>query len=400
MKAILGLGRRNYTARIGILLVAVALVVSMASCGAEDQFTFYIEPTAGGTTSPTAGQIWVRPAGSIFSLEAFPGGGYQFLYWAGDTDTIRNVYAAKTTIELKGNYTIRAVFAVRGVMVAGGSTHTVGLKEDGTVIAAGSNIFGECEVGSWENIVQVAAGEHHTVGVDTTGAVFAAGMDEGDGRVSGVSSWEGIHQVAAGAEHTVGLNSTYKVLAVGSNSSGQLPGIRWDDLDIIQVAAGMYHTVGLTSTGEVVAVGLNSSGECDVGDWTEIKQVAAGGYHTVGLKQDGTVVAVGRNDKGQCNVGEGKANWYAITQIAAGMHHTVGLKSILGRTTVVAVGSSVYFTRTGGWNDIISIATGLYYTLGVDERYDVFISDREDFRANSGFLDHFPIVRGWNLAST
>lgn len=399
MKTILGSGRRSYMARIGILLVAVALIASMGSCGGEDQFTLYIQPTAGGTTSPTAGVTWVRPAGSIFSLEAFPGGGYQFLYWAGDTDTIRNVYAAKTTIELKGNYTIRAVFAERGVMVAGGSTHTVGLKEDGTVIAAGSNIFDECEVGDWVNIAQVAAGEHHTVGVDTNGAVFATGLDTGDGQVSGVSGWEDIRQVAAGAEHTVGLNSSYKVLAVGSNSSGQLPGIRWDDLEIIQVAAGMYHTVGLTSAGEVVAVGLNDDGQCDVEEWTDIKQIAAGGYHTVGLKQDGKVVAVGRNDKGQCNVGEGKANWYAITQIAAGMHHTVGLKSILGRTTVVAVGSSVYFTRTGGWNDIISIATGLYYTLGVDARYDVFTSDREDFRANSGFFDHFPIVRTWNLAS-
>jgi len=35
-------------------------------------------------------------------------------------------------------------------MVAAGSLHTVGLKADGTVVAAGSNDWGQCNVTGWD----------------------------------------------------------------------------------------------------------------------------------------------------------------------------------------------------------------------------------------------------------
>ncbi|MDH4299545.1 MAG: chromosome condensation regulator, partial [Dehalococcoidia bacterium] len=31
-----------------------------------------------------------------------------------------------------------------------GSFHTVGLKSDGTVVALGWNLYGQCEVGDWD----------------------------------------------------------------------------------------------------------------------------------------------------------------------------------------------------------------------------------------------------------
>ena len=40
--------------------------------------------------------------------------------------------------------------------VAAGDQHFIGLKSAGTVVAAGSNLNGECNVGSWGNIVRVA----------------------------------------------------------------------------------------------------------------------------------------------------------------------------------------------------------------------------------------------------
>jgi hypothetical protein len=127
--------------------------------------------------------------------------------------------------------------------------HTVGLKNDGTVVAVGGNVYEQCNVGGWTDIIQVAAGEGHTVGVKSDGTV----------------------------------------VAVGYNEYGQCDVGNWTD--IVQVAAVYDHTVGVKSDGTVVAVGLNDDGECNVGNWTDIVQVAAGYYHTVGVKSDGTVVA-------------------------------------------------------------------------------------------------------------
>jgi hypothetical protein len=141
---------------------------------------------------------------------------------------------------------------------AAGSLHTVGLKDDGTVVAVGENDSGQCDVGGWTGIVQVAAGYGHTVGLKDDGTV----------------------------------------VAVGYNDSGQCDVGGWTGID--QVAAGCFHTVGVKDDGTVVAVGDNFSGQCDVGVWTGIDQVAAGWYHTVGVESDGTVVAVGENDSGQC----------------------------------------------------------------------------------------------------
>ena len=47
--------------------------------------------------------------------------------------------------------------AVRDAASAGG-LRTVGLKSDGTVVAVGNNYLGQCDVGTWTDIVAVSAG--------------------------------------------------------------------------------------------------------------------------------------------------------------------------------------------------------------------------------------------------
>ena len=63
----------------------------------------------------------------------------------------------------------------------------VGLKSDGTVVTAGNNDYGQCDVNGWYDITQVAAGGWHTVGLKSDGTVVAAG-DNGDGQCD-VDSW-------------------------------------------------------------------------------------------------------------------------------------------------------------------------------------------------------------------
>ena len=182
--------------------------------------------------------------------------------------------------------------------LAAGYNHTVGLKADGTVVAAGSYSSGQYDVSGWRDIVAVAAGIFHTVGLKADGTVAAAGWND-DGQCD-VSGWRDIVAVAAGTEHTVGLRADGTVVTVGANEEGQCDVSGWRD--IVAVSAGDSYTVGLRADGTVVAVGYNEYGQCDVSDWTDIVAVAAEWVHTVGLKADGTVVAVGDNGYGQCDV--------------------------------------------------------------------------------------------------
>ncbi len=238
--------------------------------------------------------------------------------------------------------------------LAAGANHTVGLCNDGTVVTAGSNDSGQCDVDNWTNIVAVAAGAEHTVGLCSNGTVVAEGSNY-DGERN-IDSWTNIVAVDAGY-HTVGLRSDGTVVATGDNRYGQCDVDSWTD--VATVITGHYHTLGLRSDGTVVATGLNDNGQCDVGNWTDIVAVAAGWRHTVGLRSDGTVVATGADDYGQCSVD----GWTGIVAVAAGDGHTVGLRS---DGTVVATGDNlVGECNINNWTNIVAVAAEGGHTVGL-----------------------------------
>ena len=241
---------------------------------------------------------------------------------------------------------IRRALAQR-MTISANDSHSLGLKSDGTVVAAGWNMDGRCDVSDWTDIVAVSAGGAHTIGLKSDGTVVAAGWN-GDGQCD-VSDWTDIVAVSAGELHTIGLKSDGTVVAAGGNEDGQCDVSDWTDIvavsagelhtigwtDIVAVSAGGWHTIGLKSDGTVVATGSNGNGRIDVSDWTDIVAVSAGGWHTIGLKSDGTVVAAGGNGDGQCDV----SDWTDIVAVSAGGWHTIGLKS---DGTVVATGDNEY----------------------------------------------------------
>ena len=229
------------------------------------------------------------------------------------------------------------------IAVAAGLYYTAGIRADGTVVNEGDLFAGLCDVSGWTDIVAIAAGYEHLIGLRSDGTVAATGFTF-DSRCA-VSDWTDIVAVSAGMLHTVGLKSDGTLVAVGENRYGQCDSVGyWKD--IIAVSAGYEHTVGLKAGGTVVAAGNNSFGQCDVGNWTGIVAVSAGEDHTVGLRADGTVVAVGNNDFGQCDV----SDWTDIVAISAGSQNTVGLKS---DGTVVAAGSNENNrSNVTGWKDI------------------------------------------------
>ena len=265
------------------------------------------------------------------------------------------------------------------IKIYAGRKHIAGLKSDGTVVAAGSNDYGQCNVKSWRNIIDIIAIYDHTISITGDGRHFLAGkfgsdnnaifekikyMENQTNELIGGFSEEPqkeinkeICMVSAGYFHTVGLRKDGTVMAVGENEYGQCDVENWQD--IISISAGCYHTVGLKKDGTVVAVGENEYCQCNVEDWQDIIAISAWGYHTVGLKKDGTVMAVGYNKYNQCNVND----WQDIIAISAGWFHTVSLKK---DGTVVAVG----YNRNGRcnvkkWQDIIAISAGAYHTVGL-----------------------------------
>ena len=262
---------------------------------------------------------------------------------------------------------IREKIAKYSGCISLGLSHTVGLRTDGAVVAAGDNrkigrgkgmervYCGQGEVEDWRDIIAVSAGDYHTVGLKSDGTVIAAG-DNDSGQCK-VDNWRDIVAIAAEGSRTVGLKSNGTVVAVGNNLYGECNTDGWRD--IIAVSSVDYHTVGLKSNGTVVTVGENKDGQCNIGDWRDIVAIATEYYHTVGLKSDGTVVAVGDNEDGQCNTGD----WRDIVAIAVESSRTVGLKS---DGTVVAVGENKYGEcNTEDWRNIVAIATDSLETIGL-----------------------------------
>ena len=265
------------------------------------------------------------------------------------------------------------------VMISAGGWHTIGLKSDGSVVAAGSDGSDQCKIFDWADIVSVAAGGNHTVGLRADGNVVAVGRNK-EGQCD-VSDWTDIMMIAAGAYHTVGLKSNGTVVAAGLNDSGQCDVFEWTDIETI--TAGGFHTVGLKEDSTVVAIGRNKEGQCEVSGWTDIVSVATGHEYTVGLKSDGSAIAVGNNNYGQCDV----SGWTDIMGVAAGGYHTVGLKS---DGSVVAVGNNNYGQcDVSEWTDIVAVAVGANHTIGLKANGNVVSVGLND----QGRCD----VYGWKL---
>ena len=239
--------------------------------------------------------------------------------------------------------------------LSAGNSHTVALRNNGTVVAAGKNNSGQCDISNWQNILAVSAGNSYTVGLRGNGTVVATGSN-----IFGqcdTAGWMDIVAVSTGNFHTVGLRSNGTVVATGANSYGQCNVGSWTD--IVAISAGDAYTVGLRSDGTVVATGVNSSGQCDTGSWKNIVAISAGTTHTVGLRSDGTVITAGTNSSGQCNTG----NWTDIVAVSAGDSYTVGLRS---DGTVVAAGADGFGQRkTGSWKNIVAISAGTTHTVGL-----------------------------------
>lgn len=175
-----------------------------------------------------------------------------------------------------------------------GCGHIVGLRADGTVVAAGNNNDGQCNVEAWHDIVAIAAGTNHTVGLRSNGTVVSTKYSRKDDIFARdqVQDWRNIIAIAAG-KHTVGLRSDGTVAITGGD--GDRPFDRnqireWRD--IVAIAAGEFHVIGLRSDGTAVAPEVNRyyGSKCDVEDWRNVVAITAYGKNSAALCANGSVI--------------------------------------------------------------------------------------------------------------
>ncbi len=314
-------------------------------------------------------------------------------------------------------------------VLAGGSTFSARIKQDGTLWTWGSNGNGQLgdgtrlhrayplQVRGLSGVTAIALGGSHTLALRQDGTLWAWGYNGygqlGDGTTTSngrvypgtVPGLSDVTAMAGGSGHTVALRQDGTVWAWGRNDYGQLgdgtdtqrlspvnvPGLS----GVTSLAAGLVHTVALRQDGTVWAWGHNGFGQLGDGTTTRrtspaqvpglsgVTAIAAWNGHALALRQDGTLWAWGRNDYGQ--IGDGtKTNRLSPTQVpglsgvttmAAGHSHTVALRQDgtvwawgdngfgqLGDGTLIEHLSPM---QVPGLSGVTTLASGSHYVLAL-----------------------------------
>ncbi len=212
--------------------------------------------------------------------------------------------------------------------IAAGDAHALALKTDGSIVAWGSNSFGQTTVpaGLTGTVAAIAAGGSVCGVVKRDGTVQLWG-DTTFGQTVPPAGLANVRQLAIGRNHTLALKMDGTVVAWGSNSSGQAT-VPAGLSDVVAITAGAAFSVALKSNGTVAVWGTSLVTSVPAG-LTGVVAISAcgallGGQFIDALKSDGTVVAWGANNNGQATVTAGLKN---VVAIAAGSFHSIALKS-------------------------------------------------------------------------
>jgi alpha-tubulin suppressor-like RCC1 family protein len=180
--------------------------------------------------------------------------------------------------------------------LSGGECHSLGVRQDGTAWAWGSNCCGRLGdnttvsksspvsvVGGFTDWCQISAGSLHSLAVRTNGSAW---------------SW-GCGACGLLGDNTV-VNKSSPVSVIGGFT------------DWCQVSGGGCFSLAVRQNGTAWAWGINSSGQLGdntgtnrsspvsvVGGFTDWCQISAGGCHSLAVRQNSTAWGWGRNADGQ-----------------------------------------------------------------------------------------------------
>lgn len=90
---------------------------------------------------------------------------------------------------------------------------------DGSVIAAGDNNEGQCNISEWSNIIAIDAVGDRTIGLRADGTVITTGSSYYD--CGEVSNWRSISAISAGDYNTAGLQKNGTIIINNRQQSGR-----------------------------------------------------------------------------------------------------------------------------------------------------------------------------------
>jgi hypothetical protein len=107
--------------------------------------------------------------------------------------------------------------------MAGGGSHSLAIKTNGSIVAWGKNAYGQCSVPAPNSgFIAVAGGYEHSVGLKANGSIVAWGYN-GWGQCDVPPPNQGFVAIAAGYYHTLGLKSDGTIVAWGDRTFSQCP---------------------------------------------------------------------------------------------------------------------------------------------------------------------------------
>ena len=183
----------------------------------------------------------------------------------------------------------------------------------GEVVAWGYNWDGQCDVPPGNDFTAVAGGGSHSLALRSNGSLAAWGFN--DYGQCDVPPGNDFTAIAGGYYHSLALRSDGSLAAWGDNGDGQCDVPTGNDFTA--VAGGGSHSLALRSDGSLAAWGLNNEGQCDVPSGNDFTAVATGGNRGLALRSDGSLAAWGYNS----DVLPGND----FTAVAAGEWHSLAL---------------------------------------------------------------------------
>jgi alpha-tubulin suppressor-like RCC1 family protein len=188
------------------------------------------------------------------------------------------------------------------VAVRCGLAHTIVLKSTGSIVVAGENNHGQCNVPPGLGaVVAISAGKNHCAVLTHEGKVVCWGTHVDN--ACKVPDWLGTAiAVSCGYSHTAAVTEDGTVVCWGYNDRGRCE-VPATLQNVTAVSCGSIHTIALTREGRVVCWGNNEYGQLDVpSDLDNVIAISCGSCHSAALTRDGKVICWGHNRANQCSV--------------------------------------------------------------------------------------------------
>ena len=261
-----------------------------------------------------------------------------------------------------------------------GYIRTLILKNDGTLWGCGYNSYGQLGLGDTSNrytftqattntndIKQVSCGYSHTIILKDDGTLWGCGYngegglglgDTGNRYTFTQTTINDVKSVYCGAGHTLILKNDGTLWGCGRNAEGQLGlGDTTNRTTFTQITAnadnvksvycGYSYTLILKNDGTLWGTGNIGNGGNTFTEITtnadNIKQIYCGDYHTLILKNDGTLWGCGNNDNGQLGLG-GVGSTATFTEITT---NTDDIKFLPDQYEDIPFTIKVYDLNTG-----------------------------------------------------